>query len=414
MAEFSLGSVSKRGKKWYGQIRVKRDGEKRWSTIAKTFDIESDPRTNKGKKDAEKALSEWRAELVAASGAPGTDSLLGVFIDRYLEYKEKGGTVERSTLAGYRADARNVRKFMPGVTLGDLSAERVERWLADMITQDVPPNTAKKACNFLSRVCAYAVKVGAIPVNPCAGVERPKATKAKPNPLDENSLKRLNTALDAAGHSPQLDGIRLALLTGMRRGELCGLRWSDVDTKARTITVRNAIGHDNGTPYEKKPKNDGSERVIEYGDAVAAVLKARFEEQAGACLALGVPCGGKLYVLGKATSQEQAGGSWLSPNYLSKQFHMLAEMLDLKGTQGTRPVLHDLRHTFATHALANGADIESVASLLGHKNASMTLDVYADALPSNRRAVMENVGEILSQKAEPGTVVGFPSKGVAG
>lgn len=417
VTKYSNGSVSKRGGKWYGQIRRKKDGEKRWGTLTKTFDIPSDPKTNKGRPAAERALAEWRAALLAAdaanAAAPGRNTPIAEYVERFITAKANSGTVERSTISGYRNDAKHIARWLGGERMGDLNAKRVERMMADMLAAGVPANTVKKTCNSLSRVCNYAVTVGDIPANPCTGVKRPKATHKKANALDAASVEKLNAALDAMGHTVFADAVRLLLLTGMRRGELCGLRWCDVDMKAQTIKVRNAIGHDNGRPYVKPPKNDGSERTIPYGATVAQILKGRFTEQAQDCLALGVPAGGELYVLGPATSQELAETAFYSPAYLTKQFRMLANMLDLKGTQGTRPVLHDLRHTFATHALASGMDVESVSALLGHKNASMTLDIYADALPDNKREVMEHMGEILSKAAEPGSVVGFTGRKAA-
>lgn len=403
---------------WVACIRYKDDSGK-WRTKYKTTAVRCYPDSDKGQAAAGRAARAFRRELEEEQRkreeSPGADTPVCEFIDRYIDTREKDRTIERSTISGYRSGAKYLRRYLAGVTLGQLDPDRVERLKLDMLSDGRSEYTTKKTCNLLSRICKYAVTQKAIASNPCVGVKRPKTYRRKPNALDRDGIARLNAALESLGYDAKTDMVRAALLTGMRRGELCGLRWIDVDEEAQTITVRNVLGMDNGAPYEKRPKNDGSERIIDYGANMAAILQRRKAEQGAACMALGVESGGRLYVFGEAASQEQAPGSWISPDIISKFFtKKVAMRANLIGTQGIRPVFHDLRHTFATHAIASGMDIESVSKILGHKNASMTLDIYADALPDNKRAVMHRMDAILSESTGAPRVLELPGTGTDG
>ena len=87
--------------------------------------------------------------------------------------------------------------------------------------------------------------------------------------------------------------------------------------------------------------------------------------------------------------------TWKSPQGLSQDWHQLARVLRLTGTQGRPPTFHDLRHTFATIAVSTGVDIKTVSVLLGHADPAMTLRVYADSLEDSKRAGMERLDGIL-------------------
>ena len=99
-----------------------------------------------------------------------------------------------------------------------------------------------------------------MPYNPLGAVKVPKLKRDEPNALDMNQRAKLLAYLDIAGATPINIAVRMALLTGMREGELCGLRWKDVDLKAGVLHVRNVIGRDGGKSYEKEPKTGGSRR----------------------------------------------------------------------------------------------------------------------------------------------------------
>lgn len=103
-----------------------------------------------------------------------------------------------------------------------------------------------------------------------------------------------------------------------------------------------------------------------------------------------------LYVTGNAVT-----GANMSPMVLGKDWRSLARALHLKGTQGERPCFHDLRHTFATLAIASGVDVKTAGVILGHADAQVTLNVYADALADTKRSSMDMIDKVLSTRRAP-------------
>lgn len=202
-----------------------------------------------------------------------------------------------------------------------------------------------------------------------------------------------------AADTPFNLAVQIALMTGMRQGEICGLRWGDVDFMGRTIWVRRAVARDGGKTYVKTPKTKSSIRDIPIADALAEVLMSRYRSMQTARAEVGLDASPKammqLYVIG------EIDGSYHNVHMIWKQWNALAKSLGLVGTQGTVPAFHDLRHTFATYAIAEGVDVKTVSSILGHANASMTLDVYASADSDSKRAAAKTIDDVMSRRMEP-------------
>lgn len=108
-------------------------------------------------------------------------------------------------------------------------------------------------------------------------------------------------------------------------------------------------------------------------------------------------------------------GTFMQPHYLSSRWRKAADALELVGTQGKRPTFHDLRHTFATSAIAHGVDVKTVSSMMGHANAAMTMNTYADADPDAKKRGAETVARALQSEAlkheRDGQVLELPKTG---
>jgi len=159
----------------------------------------------------------------------------------------------------------------------------------------------------------------------------PKISRKKLNVLDRDERTRMLKLATAAEPSPLAIAIELALTTGMRRGEICGLRWSDVGD--HEITVNRAISLDGGTPYGKDPKTDGSHRTIPLTKRLYAVLRAIEKDSQYVARELGVPFGDP-YVLGTPDPDSRP----YHPTKLSKDFTTFTKM------NGFEVTFHDLRY----------------------------------------------------------------------
>lgn len=418
------GSLTKRhtkgGWRWCGQIRYRDEGGT-WHTMlraltdsdgnaimtdADTTDAEGHRvRTTRNIRAARRALDAWRAEV---EGTP-TGGRLEVAEYIRADLKSREGNLQPSTLRRNRDYIPIIAKGLEGVAMRDLTTKRVRQWVRDMRARGLSRSTVKTAYGILNTTCGRAVENGDMAANPCTrGILRqdmPRALTladaegARPNALDADGIRRANALLDATRGGRVRVGARLALVCGLRAGEVCGLRWLDVDTTSRTLLVRAAIGRGEGGTYAKGAKTPYSRRAIPLPPTMAAELEAWREVQRAkwAKLTEGqraeVPSFGDCFVVG------YADGRHMTPHALGNAWAKMARAGDadgpLLGTRGKVCTFHDLRHTFATHAIASGANVRTVAAIMGHADASTTLRIYTDALPEQSRATMDAIGSTL-------------------
>lgn len=177
------------------------------------------------------------------------------------------------------------------------------------------------------------------------------------------------------------------------RGEICALRWSDVDLEGRSIRVSHSLSRSAGRYVFSSPKTESSLRDVPFGEGLLLVLMERKQAMIADREEFGMDWDDSLFVIGSPIS-----GTWYSPQVLGHEWHALARAVGLVGTQGVPPRFHDLRHTFATLAISSTSgnlDVKTVSSILGHSNAAMTLNVYADALADSKREGMEAMDRIM-------------------
>lgn len=428
MAEYSGGSISKhKGRvKWQGRIRYRDTPGAPWRAKTCIFgDIpcDLDPASNVGERRAQDAFRKWRAEFIAAHeqeledaersaalGAYSTGEYVANYIDQLALSRQK------STIAGYRRMLAYIDAGAPlgadspdgiepvaigSIPLEDLTRESIQRWVNDL-AERLAPVTVRKALTVLSAALKDACRDGRIERNPAEFVRSPAMTPAKQNPLDEAQqsvlLADLNSYIAANPADPSRLAIKTALLTGMRQGEICGLTWADVDLASRELSVRHSIGRDgdsfrsgNLAYYPKVPKNGGSRRTIPIPRPLATDLEERLGFMKGACASAGIPFSPGLYVFGSID------GSFMNPHSLWAKWRRIAKRLGLVGLDGDVPKFHDLRHTFATTAIKSGIDVKTLSSILGHADASMTLNIYASADPDAKRSAMGRMGDLYER-----------------
>lgn len=390
MRAYGEGSLRKARGKWQGILRYK-GADGKWHTETKLFPIESDAKTNKGRREAKKALSEWRSTRIEESATENEESgqTVGSYVDGYIQ--SRTSFVERSTLSEYKRLAGYLRhgRGVAEVRLSELEPDAVQQWVNDM-SEDYKPVTVRKAFTLLRSAMTQAVERDVLVKNPTRTVRPPKMPTPKPNSLTERQRGALLAFMDIADPSAYTLGIKMALFTGMRESEICGLRWCNVDIAGRRLLVRDVVGCADGKEYIKEPKTGGSRREIYFGEQLAQALERRREDMAAECDRAGIPMRPDMFVLGAPD------GSWMPRHRLWKRWNDYARVLDLVGTQGKRPTFHDLRHSYATTAITSGVDVKTVSSSMGHANAAMTLNIYASADPDAKRRAADAVERAMA------------------
>lgn len=410
--EYSKGFVTKHRNKWRAVVNWQ-DEEGKQHRLTKSTGIRCYPdktsdktgeiiADNRGKASAEIFLRSWRDGLVEAERerarreeASGYSSF-AEYTELYIQHKEIAKNVRPVTLRGYRSYLGKIVGTQLGDTpIGELNPKAITAWEHDLSSGGIGGTTLSHIHVFAKQVCTYATKMGDIASNPFDLVEVPKRKKKPINSLSEAEVARLNEALRGFGPSPLAIGTRIALSTGMRQGEICALRWNDVDFKEKTIRVNHSLSRDSGRYHLCEPKTEGSLRTIPCGSTLIRHLIGRKRAMASEREEFGLPWDNSLFVIGSALN-----GGWYSPQVLGREWHTFARSINLIGTQGVPPRFHDLRHTFATLAISSSSgnlDVKTVSAILGHSNAAMTLNVYADALEDSKKSGMEIMDRILSQ-----------------
>lgn len=219
---------------------------------------------------------------------------------------------------------------------------------------------------------------GYITDNPCQNVVLPKYSKKETRVLTHQQQKKLETvALKEVGCSPVI----LALYSGMRVGEISGLKWSDIDFKNNLIHIRRTVSRIiNENSYKTKtklvegtPKSVNSIRQI----PLAKNLKNYLEQKKANAVSD--------YVV-------SSGRNLAEPRAITYRFK---KSLKQAGVQDTN--FHVLRHTFATRCLEQGIDIASLSKILGHQSTKMTLDTYTGSLLETRRNAMRKIDQLFKQ-----------------
>ena len=188
----------------------------------------------------------------------------------------------------------------------------------------------------------------------------------------------MNSFLREAKETGVYEMYYIELATGLRRGELLGLKWDDIDMVSRTIRVQRQVARIDGEIVEAPLKTKNAYRTLPLAKDTIDVLNQQ-KKKVGSCP----------WVFPGST------GGPMSPDSV---LHMLHRVLKRAGLPKIR--FHDLRHTFATLALQNGVDIKTVSGMLGHFSAGFTLDTYAHVTTAAQREAANTMGTVLAGAAQ--------------
>lgn len=245
--------------------------------------------------------------------------------------------------------------------------------------------TIKDHHTILSSLFSVAVQWQVIPENPCSRVKPPKYKKTERKYLDENGASALLAALAKEPYQYQI-AVYILLYTGLRRGEVCGLEWSDLDFINNLLTVRHNLLYTPKTGlYIDEPKSESSKRVITMPADLVNLLKDNRKWQKEQSEKLR-----DAWILNDNVVR-MPDGSIMRPDTLSTWFHEFIKRNDLPDIS-----LHSLRHTHATLLIASGIPLKSVSARLGHSSVAITGDLYSHAIQSVDAMAAGVINDILS------------------
>ncbi len=345
------GQIRRRGKSWAVIVYLGRDPitkakKRRWYT-------------HRTKAEAETHLAQLLVQVQAGGGVPPSRLLTGDFLDRWLDDYAVGAVVEK-TLRNYRDQVRVHFKPALGHTpLARLSAQAIQSYFSKQLRGGRLSSTSLRyQFAVLNEALGHAVRWGLLVRNPCGFVDPPRPRSREMHVLDEEQARLFLAEAQRSSRHYLL--YLTALLTGMRQGELLGLRWRDVDLATGAITIQQSLSRLGGEVAFKEPKTQRSRRLVALSPRLVEELRgARWaapEDRLVFCQPDGKPLHG----------------------------HNITQR-DLRGVckraRVPRIRFHDLRHCHATHLLRQGTHPKVVQERLGHSTSAVTLNIYSHVLP---------------------------------
>ena len=379
--------MAKRRPSGDGMVRKREDG--RWEgRIVIGHKENGDPIFRYIYAETQKELTaKLRQNITAYQGVDLTEECrmtLSEWLDRWLE--QMVAILRPSTLEHYRSDMEHhVKPYLGQKKLTQITASDLRKLYDDLKKQGrvhprpgqsrgLSTTTIHGIHTTLHHALKSAVDQWLLPHNPADHVEPPKVVHKSMTILNE---EQLDTFLAAVEQDPIWKNFFYTeLTTGLRLGEICGLMWSDFDAKKGTLSVNRTIHKEKGGRLVTgDTKTYAGTRTIVLPDSTAELLRGR---------------------------KKNSYSVWIFPNPLKPEAPMNPSTAyrQLKAilTENSLPDLrfHDLRHTFATHALANGVDAKTLSGILGHTKASFTVDTYTHTTTDMHKKAAEIVGGFLT------------------
>jgi integrase len=339
------------------------------------------------KKDAQRRLAEIIHEVANGTFFEPSRMGFGEFLDYWLEHTGDG--LAAKSRERYRSIIeRHLKPALGHHPISKLTPLQIQSYYTAALKGDgdgsraLSPATVLKHHHIVHRALRQALRWQLIARNPADAVEPPKAAHTEMRALDPTQTAAL---LAAAQGGRLYVSILVAVSTGLRRGELLGLRWCDLDLAGGTLAVRQTIEQTSAGIAFKQPKTAKSRRTLPLGEMAVAALRHHRAEQVERLLAAG-----QRHDEADLVFTLPDGSPW-SPAAFSVAFQRL---LRASGLPHLR--LHDLRHTHASMLLSAGVHPKVVSERLGHANIAITMDTYSHVLPGIQQEAVRQFDLLLT------------------
>lgn len=368
------GHVKRKDGNWYVVLELDRERGKRkqkWISVRKELGLNK----KATRSQAEELLIKKLRELQQGIYFDPEDMTVAEFLDRWMEtYGETN--LKKNTYNGYESFIRlHIKPEIGSILLSKLKpahlqnfySKKLKKGRADGKQGGLSARSVRYIHMILREALSHAVKWEVIPRNVAEAVTPPK---------EEKSRARTWTKEEAQAFLRAVSGHRLyplyllAISTGMRRGEILGLRWQDIDWNKGVISISQAAVATKEGLVIGDTKTDASQRTVAIPPSVLEALKLHRQRQREEAMVLGKPEITKGLIF---TSQK---GTPINPSNLIRHFKNIISKTNLP-----QLTFHDIRHTHATIMLQNGVHPKIVSERLGHSRISTTMDIYSHVMP---------------------------------
>jgi integrase len=335
-------------------------------------------------KEAERKLAVARGDAARGIVYDDGNQTVGQYVTRWLSDSAKHA-VKATSYRAYESQIRNhIVPALGKIKLSRLTPAHLQALYAARLREGMKPASVRQIHAILHKALEQALRFNLIPTNPASKVDPPKIRQEEITPLSaEQASKLLDVTRNERDRFEAL--YALALTTGLRIGELLGLKWSDMDLDARRLRVSRQLQRGEEGLIFTEPKA-ASRRTVDLPASTVVTLKRHRKRQVEETLkAGGAYQDNDLLFAGDL-------GEPIGPEKVTQR--AFKPLLKRAGLPEIR--FHDLRHTFATLLLARGVHPTYVQHALGHASVKMTLDRYSHWMPSMGRATADAIDAVLA------------------
>lgn len=312
---------------------------------------------------------------------------VGKFSDYWLNAVMKI-SIRQTTYTAYKGFIENhIKNHFDSFPLSKLSAIDIQQFVSEL-TKRLSPKSVHLIMAVLKNIISYALEFGFIHQNPCNKIRMPKIIEKETKAFSRAEQQAIENTIGRSSDRRSL-GVLICLYTGIRLGELCALKWEDVDFKTKCLKIKASLKRvylynddiKEATPktvcIEEEPKTKKSRRTIPLPEFLCDTLKTLKKDSAGS------------YIV------SMKNGNYVKPRTMQLIYSQL-----LKQAKVPYSSFHTLRHTFASRAIELLGDIKTVSDILGHTNSMITLNRYAHSLTEQKRKLMSSFNQFFNRKTK--------------
>lgn len=333
----------------------------------------------KGQKEADRMAEEWLKDLNKTAVVTDIDDTITAVVEKYLDAQYAKGEIGASTKSKQWANYNLYAEPYVG-DLGFKTTDRtdIETWITQLHNKGFSQQTIYIGYSIVRKAFTYYYNIGELNRNPCAGIKVKKGDPKRSHLTDEQMANFVaNVCAEYNPGDPMYTGIFLAYYAGLRRQEICALRWRDINFETKTITISSAIGQVGTEEYTKDPKNPTSARTFPIIPQLLDVLRARYKA---------VKPKQSWFVIGNENE-------FMKVNTFSHNFQKFRDAYGLIDVYDQKISSHLLRHNMGMVGIRSGMDISSLSRMFGHASRAMTLDRYGDSSADAIRVAAEKLSE---------------------
>jgi integrase len=353
------------------------------------IDIGNDSITGKRKQKRRRGFASKKAAETALIQLKN-ESLQGTYIEptqqKYCDYfnewlSGKAHNISSQTLQNYKSYfSKHINSVFGQVPLSKINPLLVQKFITTLREKKLSDSTIKRIFSVVNTSLNNAVKMELIAKNPASVIEKP-AVKVKEMKIWD--IEEVTNFLQKSKNSPYYIAFLLAITTGMRQGEILGLRWKDVDLDGGVLYVKQTLSHD-GKTFKAGAKSKAGNRTIGIDDYTISALKQHRKIIAQNQLKYGISFQKNDLVI--CTPK----GTPVNPRNLLRAFYNLMDNNHIPKIR-----FHDLRHTHSSLMLKQGENIKLISERLGHSNVRITLDTYSHVMPNMQKEASNRLSNKL-------------------